>query len=240
MVGFCFMEIAKNAVGSLASYCKDQKVPRRMSEILHDFLEYARYELNFSPQTIRKYEQSLNYFVRDIGDKPVEQYEVQEFVHLKKVMMERGNCETTIAGVVYAVRSFMLYCKNFLGLKVLQAKQIRPPKRFRREVIFLTKEEIEAFISTINLKNWADFRFRVLVEVLLGTGMRIGEVLSLNRKDIDWERSWLDPLIYPKETSQYLLPYMGSDLEMYPISTLVNGPKNDMAEILKPVYSSSP
>ena len=83
------METTKNAVISLASYCKDQKVPRKMSELLHDFLEYARYELNFSPQTIRKYEQSLNYFVRDIGDKPVEQYEVQEFVHLKKSVKGR-------------------------------------------------------------------------------------------------------------------------------------------------------
>jgi integrase/recombinase XerD len=182
------MKTLKNAVISPASYCKDQKVPRMMSEQLHDFLEYARYELNFSPQTIRKYEQSLNYFVRDIGDKPVEQYVVQEFVHLKKLMMERGNCETTIAGVVYAVRSFMLYCKNFLGLNVLQTKQIRPPKRCKREVVFLNKEEIEAFINTINTKIWSGFRFRVLVEVLLGTGMRIGEVLSLNRKDINWKK----------------------------------------------------
>jgi len=53
----------------------------------------------------------------------------------------------------------------------------------------------------------------------------------LNR---DWERHWLDPLIDPKETAQYLLPYSGSDLEMYPISTLVNSPKNDMAEIVRP------
>jgi integrase/recombinase XerD len=103
-------------------------------------------------------------------------------------MMERGNCESTIHGCVYAVRSFMLYCKNFLDLKVLDPKQIRPPKKVKREVIFLTKEEIEAFINTIKTKHWNDFRFRVLVEVLLGTGMRIGEVLALNRKDINWEK----------------------------------------------------
>jgi integrase/recombinase XerD len=185
---FYCMETSKNAVGSSASYCIGQKAPKNMSELVEGFLEYARYELNFSPQTIRKYRKSLQYFVRDIGDKPVEQYEVQEFVHLKKLMMERGNCETTIAGIVYAVRSFLTYCKNFLNLNVLSPKQIRPPKRVRREVIFLTKEEIEAFIKTISLNNWSDFRFRVLVEVLLGTGMRIGEVLSLNRKMIDWEK----------------------------------------------------
>jgi len=182
------MKTQKNAVVSHALYGKRQNSEKNMSELLEGFLEYARYELNFSPQTIRKYGKNLEYFIRDIGDKPVEQYEVQEFVHLKKIMMDRGNCETTIAGLVYAVRSFMLYCKNFLKLDVIQTKQIRPPKRVKREVIFLTKEEIEALIDTIDVKKWNGFRFRVLVEVLLGTGMRIGEVLSLNRKDIDWEK----------------------------------------------------
>lgn len=57
----------------------------------------------------------------------------------------------------------------------------------------------------------------------------------LNR---DWERKWLDPLVDPKETDQYLLPYSGSDMEIYPISTLVNSPKNDIAEVVKPMHSS--
>lgn len=153
-----------------------------------DFLEYARYELNFSPQTIIKYRDSLKCFIRDIGDKPVEKLEVSDFVHLKRIMMERGVSEARIASVVYAVRSFLAYCQNFLKLDTLSPKQIRPPKRFKREVIFLTKEEIEAFISTINIKKWYGLRFRALAEVLLGTGMRIGEALSLNRKNIDWEK----------------------------------------------------
>jgi len=182
------MKSPKSAVGSSAYEGVVPNAPKNMSELLEGFLEYARYELNFSPQTIKKYGKSLEYFIRDIGDKPVEQYEVQEFVHLKKLMMDRGNCETTIAGVVYAVRSFMRYCKDFLELDVIRVKQIRPPKRFKREVIFLTKEEIERFIGTIDVNKWNGFRFRVLVEVLLGTGMRIGEVLSLNRRMIDWEK----------------------------------------------------
>ncbi len=51
------------------------------------------------------------------------------------------------------------------------------------------------------------------------------------------ERWWLDPLVGSKERDQYLLPYSGSDMEMYPISTLVNSPKNDSAEIVKPMLS---
>lgn len=90
------MKTQKIAVGKSASYCNSQNALKNMSEIVPGFLEYARFELNFSPQTIGKYGKNLQYFIRDIGDKPVEQYEVQEFVHLKKLMMDRGNCEATI------------------------------------------------------------------------------------------------------------------------------------------------
>jgi putative SOS response-associated peptidase YedK len=48
------------------------------------------------------------------------------------------------------------------------------------------------------------------------------------------EMQWLDPLFDLQAINQYLLPYPGHDMEAYPISTLVNSPKNDIPEILKP------
>ena len=183
-----FEKTEKTSLEASAFQGVAQNEAKNMSERIEDFLEYSRYELNFSPVTIIKYRDSLRSMIKDLGDKSVEQYEVQEFVKMKRLMMDRGLSEARISGVVYAVRSFLLYCKSFLKLEVLEPKQIRPRKRFKREVIFLTKEEIEAFINTINIKRWNGLRFRTLVEVLLGTGMRIGEVLSLNRKTIIWEK----------------------------------------------------
>lgn len=178
----------KEPLESISFPVERERQNMRISELLEGFLEYSRYEVNFSPQTIIKYKDSVRSFIRDIGDKPVVHLEVQDFVKLKRMMMERGVSEARIASVVYAMRSFISYCGNFLKISTLNPKQIRPPKIFRREVVYLTKEEIERFIKTIDTKVWYEFRFRVLVEVLLGTGMRIGETLSLNRKSINWEK----------------------------------------------------
>ena len=183
-----FKKLQKTAVESPSFYGVSQKEDKTISQLMEGFLEYARYELNFSPKTVVKYRDALNSLIRDLGDKPVEKYEVQEFVKLKRLMMERGLSGARIASVIYAVRSFLTYCRSFLGLQTLNPKQIRPPKNFKREVIFLNKEEIERFIGIVNVKKWYGLRFRTLVEVLLGTGMRISETLSLNRKSIDWER----------------------------------------------------
>lgn len=160
----------------------------KISSLVSDFLEYSRYELNFSPRTITKYQESLGWFIRDIGDKDICTLAVQDFVRLKKMMIERGAGQSRIASVVFATKSFLNYCRNFLKLDTLEPKQIRPPKRMRREVIFLTKEEIETFVNTIGNSTMTDLRFRAIVETILGTGMRISEVLSLNRKDISWDK----------------------------------------------------
>jgi integrase/recombinase XerD len=66
------------------------------------------------------------------------------------------------------------------------------PKQPRREVAYLTSEEVERFVDTIPLTTgagtvyMAGLRFRALVETLLGTAMRIGEVLSLDRNGLDF------------------------------------------------------
>lgn len=49
------------------------------------------------------------------------------------------------------------------------------------------------------------------------------------------ERKWIDPLLDFQEVHQHLLSYAGNDMVIYPISTLVNSPRNDSAEIIKSV-----
>jgi integrase/recombinase XerD len=162
----------ENSLESVSFHGVEERKKQTINDLMEDFLEYARYEINFSPQTIIKYRDSLRCFIKDVGDKPVDELEVQDFVKLKRIMMERGVSGARISSVVYAMRSFLFYCRDFLKISTLNPKQIRPPKRLKREVIFLTKEEIERFIKTIDLSKWYGFRFRVLVEVSLGAGMR--------------------------------------------------------------------
>jgi len=182
------MNTQKCVVNANAFYDKSGFSDPKISTLVGDFLEYSRYELNFSPGTIIKYRESLGWFIRDIGDKEISGLTVQDFVRLKKMMMERGAGQNRIASIVFATKSFLNYCRNFLQINTLDPKQIRPPRRVKREVIFLTKEEIEAFVNSIGESSLTDLRFRTLVETLLGTGMRISEVLSLNRKDIIWDK----------------------------------------------------
>lgn len=97
--------------------------------------------------------------------------------------------------LLLALRRFLLFCRDEKKIALqFQPEEIRPPRRPRREVTFLTPEEIEAFIATIPLITYkgdvhhAGLRLRAVVEALLGTAMRISELLSLNRDGVDFDK----------------------------------------------------
>ncbi len=164
-----------------------EKETHYISEHLEGYMEYGRYELNLAKLTMFKYKDGIMWFTRYIGDKDVRELNQQDFVKLKRFMNEKGLGAARIGNVIWSMRSFLNYCNKFLDIRTINPKSLRPPRILRREVIFLNKEEIETFVSSIDTSKPMGLRFRALVETILGTGMRISETLALNRKSISWE-----------------------------------------------------
>jgi integrase/recombinase XerD len=159
------------------------------------FLEWARYEMRRAPSTIIRYREALGWVIRLIGDQPVGQLHLGHIMTIRRTLEERGCREARVAALLHAFRSFLKFCREVLHLPVLDPRQIRVPRIPRRDVIYLTKEEVQRYLEAIIAPDepWETvpltrLRFRTLVEVLLGTGARISEALSLNRSDMSWER----------------------------------------------------
>jgi putative SOS response-associated peptidase YedK len=47
------------------------------------------------------------------------------------------------------------------------------------------------------------------------------------------EKHWLNPDLKPADALELLLPYNASDMEAYPVSTLVNSPANNSPEVIE-------
>lgn len=176
----------KKIISSLETLASNTK-EKDFSELVPDFLIYAQYDLELSGETIQKYRHSLRVFTLTVGDFPVEQLTLDHFTSLKERLRRRGVSNVYAASIVYAVKSFLKYCGEIKRLKCPNPAEIKVPKRKRREVIFLTTEEVERFISVINTNTKEGLRFRAIVETLLGTGARISEALAINRADINFE-----------------------------------------------------
>ena len=96
-----------------------------------------------APSTIIRYREALGWVIRLIGDQPVGQLHLGHIMTIRRKLEERGCREARVAALLHALRSFLKFCREVLQLPVLDPRQVRVP-RIPRDVIYLTKEEVQA------------------------------------------------------------------------------------------------
>jgi integrase/recombinase XerD len=167
----------------------------RASHLTEEFLLHAEVELGFLKETIIKYRDCLRQVQKICGDLPVRQFSKADLLRLKSDMLSRNLSTNRQVTIILALKRFLRYLAEEKRLPVFDWQQIQPPRRPRKEVSFLSAEEVEQFVSSIKLKNRrggvyvAGLRLRTLVEVILGSAMRIQEALSLDRDKIDFKNA---------------------------------------------------
>lgn len=165
-----------------------------LTAVSRQFMEYARVELQFRPQTLERYEYCLRRLERSWGNLPVTEISQGHIAAIKSEMLARENSVAWQIVMLASTKRLLMFCQDQLSLPVIDPQSVHIPRRPRREVLYLTVDEVERFVSVIplvtekNQPHYSGLRFRALVETLLGTAMRIGEALSLNRTDVDFER----------------------------------------------------
>jgi integrase/recombinase XerD len=172
---------------SITTGCRAQ-----LSGLSVRFLQYARVELRFADQSITKYADCIRQVQKILGDRCLDQYTQDDLLALKADLLSRNLSPERQVSILSAFKRVLMYGRTE-GLETLSPEAVTIPKRPRRDVSYLTVDEVERFIASIPLANedgspcLSGVRFRALVEVLLGTAMRIGEALSLNRDQIDYQ-----------------------------------------------------
>jgi integrase/recombinase XerD len=159
----------------------------RVSELIPSYLEYVRVEHGRATISIERYRARLDRFIKEVGDCQVDQITTERLALYKRRLMDSGLGPATIGGLLSCLRGLLRYVRDVRGLKVLDAEKIKRPRIPHRSVNYLTKDEVERLSAAIPVRTWTGRRDRALVEVLFSSGMRISEVLALDRGQIDWE-----------------------------------------------------
>ncbi|OGI35930.1 MAG: hypothetical protein A2259_00700 [Candidatus Moranbacteria bacterium RIFOXYA2_FULL_43_15] len=161
---------------------------RTIKNTSEEFLTWLQVERRFAQSSIVSYRSRLKCFVRDVGDIELEKFTMEHIFKLKQILHQRENSEVFIGVCLACIKGLLKYYQEHYSASLqINPDLITIPKRPRREVVFLSSDEIKRFRESIDVKPLYGLRFRTLVEVLLGTGMRISEALSLNIKDIDFQ-----------------------------------------------------
>jgi len=171
------------------------QAPNSFSALATEFLLWVEVEPHFSRETVQKYGECLKQVWMFLGEKPVAEFSKSDLLRLKSYWLAKELSASRQMSLLLALKRFLFFCRDEKKIELpFDPGEIKPPRRPRREVVFLTPEEIDSFIATIPLQTYkgaahqSGLRLRAVVEALLGTAMRISELLSLNRDSIDFER----------------------------------------------------
>lgn len=154
----------------------------KVSEAFAPFLNYCQVERHVSPATLAKYRDCLQCWLLPwLGSQDLESLNRLEILNLRKAMVDKGLSIARQYSVIMCLKSFLKFCRSTWNLRCLDPNDIALPRRPAPDVQYLTKEEIQKVFDAIRIHTFAGIRLRALIELLLSTGMRISEALSLKR-----------------------------------------------------------
>jgi len=152
-----------------------------------DFVTYLQKEKKMSMNTLEAYHRDLLEFVAFEGARgytdltETSSTEIVAFLHHLK---QDGRSTSTINRKLASVRAFFKYLIDIGLMQSNPTANIKSSKIERKELEFLTLQEIDQLLSAPD-NSVRGIRDRALLEVLYATGIRVSEMIEANVDDIN-------------------------------------------------------
>jgi len=219
-----------------------------IKEAVLRFLEYCELDRNLSIKTVRMYGYYLNFFQEWLlTSNKVQDYEVEKinedtvrnfrlFLSHQYKNPYKGNLKRQTQNYfLVALRSFFKYLIRE-KLLVLSPEMIELGKSRDRNIKFLLPEELQKLFDTVETKELRGLRDRTILEVLFSTGLRVSELVSLNREQVNIDSGEFGVIgkggkarvvFLSKHAKEWLKQYLSKRNDPYrPLFIRYSGPKS--------------
>lgn len=167
---------------------------------MDSFLSHLRVERGVSPNTLSAYRTDLVQLADflaggreaidgPISRTPVKWANVDESAATAYVLRlaERGVSDATRARKIASMRSFFGFLIDEGTVEKDPTENISQPRRGRSLPDALSEEEVDRLLEAPNGMEPPDYRDRAMLELMYAAGLRVGELVGLDVKDVDLE-----------------------------------------------------
>ena len=164
-----------------------------ISSLIVDFLEHMEIEQNRSQKTVANYDHYLRRLVEysnNVDIKGLDTELVRKWrLWLNRYLDEHGQplSKSTQNYHLIALRSFLRYLAK-RDIPALNSDKIELARVKRPKVSFLSPEELVRLLDTPDSTTLIGLRDKAIIELLFSSGLRVSELVNLNRDDINLGR----------------------------------------------------
>jgi site-specific recombinase XerD len=168
-----------------------------LDQKIKEFLDYLAVEKGSSPLTLRNYGHYLKRFsswMKKSNIKRTLENINQKIIHLYRVFLSKYTFDKgqtlsvrTQGYHVIALRSFLKWLiRN--DYNVMSPDKIDLPHVSERQVKFLNGDQVDRLLNSPSLSNINGKRDKAILETFFSTGLRVSELVKLNRDELDLDR----------------------------------------------------
>ena len=199
-----------------------------------EFLDFLIIEKGLTLSSIESYKYDLTIFYNDIKDK-LENNNLHklkiEFIYdfIKNQSINRIS-SATIKRRVSTIRNFYLFLQKREVISFI-VPEIKTPKIGIKLPNYLTIEEVDKLLSVPDINTFKGLRDKTMLEIMYSCGLRVSELISLKKKDINIKNSFIR--IIGKGNKERIIPigeialeYLNKYFELLSYNSKLNNSKN--------------
>ena len=164
-----------------------------MNDYKKEYLEYLKREKRMAPNSCEAYGRDISEFVAFAEGRGVDEItlttntDMVAYIHYLK---QSGRSSSTMNRKVASLRAYFRFLLSEGKMEENPTEGIKSPRIERKEVEYLTLEEIDQLLACPNESN-KGVRDRAILEVLYATGIRVSELIALDIGDVNFRMGFI-------------------------------------------------
>lgn len=180
------------------------------------FLDYLRYERNYSDDTVKAYGEDIRQFQEfggeDVGLQSPSEVVVDVVREWMIHLMNLGYATTSVNRKLSSLRSYYKYLLRKGEVKVDPLRKITGPKNKKNLPVFVKESEMNRLLDDVDFgEGFEGCRDHLVIAMFYATGMRLSELIGLDDGDVDFAASVIK--VTGKRNKQRLIPF-GEELRV--------------------------
>lgn len=182
-----------------------------VEDLIKSFFRYLSQERGYSEHTVAAYQRDIQQFFQFYAEYsnsiPVKLDDINKIGirHYLGMLSESGLMMSSISRKLASLKAFFKFAVRQRVMQSSPASMVKSPKTQKRLPVVLSCKQIDTLMEIPESNTFIGQRDRAILELFYSTGIRLGELLSINIGDINFSRMTLR--VFGKGAKERIVPF---------------------------------